>query len=86
MLGHDDDSSAAKASTTCAIREFERDEFRVNSVEIGYLTVGTPEEQGVIWVRFILRNLRNTGPSDSDVIITVGKVESYMMKRTIKFT
>ena len=55
-------------------------------MEVGYVNVGNAGEQGVIWMRMILRDLKNSGPADTDVIINLGKVENYMMKRTLKFS
>ena len=83
VIGEDDKTNPLNK---CAIFHIEKDDFRVNSLEIGYVQAGREFEQGVIWLRFIVRDLKNTGPSDSDVIITLGKEEPFMLKRTLKFT
>ena len=55
-------------------------------MEIGYITINSERDQGVIWTRFILRNVINNGPSDTDVTITLGKVEAFMLKRIFRFS
>ena len=82
-LGSD---QTAGLDAECAIRELERDNFRVETIEVGYVTAGQIDEQGVIWLRILLRDLKNNGPTDSDVIINLGKVENFMLKRTFKFS
>ena len=79
-------NTAPDDDVSCAIRELERENFRVETIEVGYVTVGKIGEQGVIWVRLILRDLKNKGPADTDVIINLGKVENFMLKRTFKFS
>jgi len=74
------------APDACGTYELEKEDFKVASLEVGYVTINSVREQGVIWVRFILRDIRNNGPSDSDVTITLGKVEAFMLKRTFKFS
>ena len=70
----------------CGTYELEKEDFRVVSMEIGYITINSERDQGVIWTRFILRNIINNGPSDTDVTITLGKVEAFMLKRTFRFS
>ena len=56
VLGHDDNYNELN---NCSIYQLEKDEFRVTSLEIGYLGNGTNFEKGVIWLRFLLRDLKN---------------------------
>ena len=37
-------------------------------------------------MRFLLRDLKYTGQNGSDVIITIGKEETFMNKKTLKFS
>ena len=83
MLGHDDKFNELNV---CSTYQLEKDEVKVSTLEIGYLGNGLNFEQGVIWLRFLLRDLKNSGPSDSDVTVTIGKIETYMLKKTIKFS
>ena len=70
----------------CSIYQLEKDDFKVATLEIGYLDNGNDFEKGVIWLRFLLRDLKESGPTDSDVTVTIGKVETYMLKQTLKFS
>ena len=54
-------------------------------LEIGYFDYGAITDQGVIWIRLLMRDSANSGPSDTDVTVTVGKEETTMFKKTIKF-
>ena len=54
-------------------------------LEIGYFDYGSTTDQGVIWIRLLMRDTANSAPSDTDITITVGKEESTMFKKTIKF-
>ena len=56
VLGHDDKFNELN---TCSIYQLEKDDFRVSSLEIGYLGNGTEFQKGVIWLRFLLRDLKN---------------------------
>ena len=60
--------------------------MRVATIEIGYLNVGVAREQSVIWLRILVRDIKNKGPAYSDVTVTIGKTETYMIKRTLKFS
>jgi len=79
-------SIGVKKGAVCGTYELEKEDFKVASLEVGYVTIYSDRQQGVIWVRFIMRDVRNNGPSDSDVTITLGKVEAFMLKRTFKFS
>ena len=83
VLGHDDKISELN---DCSIYQLEKDDVRVSTLEIGYLGNGSNFDKGVIWLRFLLRDLKNSGPSDSDVTVTIGKIETYMLKKTLKFS
>ena len=37
-------------------------------------------------MRFLVRSLQNTGPSETDILVTMGKIETIMKSRTIEFT
>ena len=37
-------------------------------------------------MRFLMRDLKYTGSNADDVIISIGKEESYMLKKTLKFS
>ena len=56
------------------------------TLEIGYLDAGAEIDQGVIWLRFLLRDLKNSGPSETDVNVNIGKEETSMKKQTLKFS
>ena len=83
VLGHDDKFNELN---DCSIYQLEKDEFKVSTIEIGYLGNGSNFDKGVIWLRFLLRDLKNSGPSDSDVTVTIGKIETYMLKKTLRFS
>ena len=43
-------------------------------METGYIAddANPTVPSGIIWLRFLLRSLKNTGPSESDLAIEVG--------------
>ena len=84
VIGHDDQGEPQTA--VCSIYQLEKDDMRVETIEVGYLNVGVAREQSVIWLRILVRDIKNKGPADSDVTVTIGKTETYMVKRTLKFS
>lgn len=82
------DLDSADDSVECTLYELEQNYFRVNTLEIGYLDQGdvSSTQKGVIWLRFMLRDLRGADAGDSDVTINVGRSEPSMLKNTLKFT
>ena len=73
----------------CSMYELEQQDYRVISMEIGYLdetSDSSTARKGVIWLRFVLRELMNAGPTDSDKTIILGRSDNDMRKQTLKFT
>ena len=79
-MGHD---KTVTTTNQCVEYSLEKDNFKVAQLEIGYYDFGT--DQGVIWIRLLMRDSANSEPSDTDITVTVGKEESSMYKKTIKF-
>ena len=81
-MGH---NNSVISTNQCVEYSLEKDNFKVAQLEIGYFDYGAITDQGVIWIRLLMRDSANSGPSDTDVTVTVGKEETTMFKKTIKF-
>ena len=67
LIGLDD--ATRNALVSCKTYEMERDDYRVAEMEIG------SQSTGVIWLSFIMRDVKYKSPSPTDVKITIGKPE-----------
>lgn len=64
-IGLDDKVSAA--NTECGMYHVEREDYRVAELEIGSVTAGLPNTQGIIWLAVTVRHVKNLSPTPFDV-------------------
>ena len=65
-IGKDD---SIDESIVCQEESLEYDDFRVAIVEIGFLDKGPIEEQGVIWLKFVMEDQN----SSEELVVSAGE-------------
>lgn len=83
-LVHGTDNNAV-VDRECLDYELEKDCQVVRQIEIGYLDDGQPEDQGVIWLNFLLRYLEYNSTDTTDVVFDVGRKSKDMKTKTLSF-
>ena len=63
----------------------EREDYRVAEVEIGSITAGLPNTQGIIYLAITIRHVKNLSPSPFDVTFELGKIETFMTRQKLYF-
>lgn len=67
-IGLDDSISSKAAFLECDMYHVEHRKYRVNLIEIGYLTVGLPESQGVVWLGITVEDATKNAVNDAKLI------------------
>ena len=69
----------------CGQYAVENELFRVAQMEIGYIDGGSAKAQGVIYLGLTVRHVDIKSPSQRDVIIHLGKNETFMTRQNLFF-
>lgn len=80
------DDSIKGDDLACEQFAVENEKFRVAEMEIGFIDGGSSKAQGVIYLGLTVRHVDMKSPSQRDVIIGLGKNETFMTRQKLFFS